>query len=127
MTKKVCKCEECGLVVEAVDCDRVHHRCKTDTRVVPSPVAPVVELPSLVARIGHYGLSVGAWIAKGRPVRSDEEIEKLLDICEECEHHGRDKRGTPVCAKCGCCTNNRHSGWVNKLAMATEKCPVGKW
>lgn len=32
-----------------------------------------------------------------------------------------------ACAQCGCECNDKKGGLQNKLAMATEKCPKGKW
>lgn len=62
------------------------------------------------------------WIAAGCPVRSDDEIAARFAICSACEQFRRPS----LCAHCGC--QLRPSGVVaNKIALATEVCPLGKW
>jgi len=45
-----------------------------------------------------------------------------MDICRGCELFDGSK-----CRRCGCRLSTSTSGWANKLAMATEQCPRGKW
>lgn len=73
-------------------------------------------------RVSRYATAVARWIAAGRPVRTDAEVEGLLAICSTCPHY---RAG--ACGKCGCPANRSASGWRNKLRMATESCPVGSW
>jgi hypothetical protein len=62
------------------------------------------------------------WIKAGVPVTPKETLDSRLATCEGCKHWGG-TRGSSLmsgrCGKCGC------SGI--KLAMATTKCPIGKW
>lgn len=78
--------------------------------------------PSLLQQAGSYVAAVTGWVASGSPLRSQEEVDRLLAICQACEHY---RAG--VCVLCGCTVDRRRSGWRNKLAMATESCPAGKW
>jgi len=71
-----------------------------------------------------YATAVAKYIAAGRPNRTDEEVRSLLAICKRCEYFNK-KRGE--CTQCGCCVNQRRHAWWNKLRMATESCPIGKW
>lgn len=68
--------------------------------------------------------AVVKWIAAGSPVRTQEQIDAAFDICKSCEFFkGEGDSGT--CQKCGCYVNR--VGVLNKIRMATEKCPDGLW
>ena len=65
------------------------------------------------------------WIAAGRPVRSAEETAYLYQLCKGCVNISNDRT---VCMSCGCPVRpNNTRPKANKIAMATEHCPVGKW
>lgn len=82
-------------------------------------------MPSLASQGIHFAGALVKWVASGRPTRSEEEINALLEICQGCEFYEPEKE---VCLKCGCCNGKPDKGkWLNKVAWATEKCPVGKW
>ena len=74
--------------------------------------------------IKHYARALARWTAAGMPMREQVEVERIEAICRSnaCGQYvdGR-------CEKCGCCVNK---SWVvvrNKIKMATESCPVGRW
>jgi hypothetical protein len=86
---------------------------------------PPPPLPS----IGTQGLRFARAMARqaraklvGAPTRVSEETQKArLEICRApCEFY-RDERCRHK--DCGC----RLGGILNKTAMATERCPIGKW
>jgi hypothetical protein len=71
----------------------------------------------------HYATALARWAAAGFPTRPDEEVERIFrECCQPCDQHvdGR-------CKKCGCCVSAKGMAIRNKLKMATEKCPLGKW
>jgi len=72
--------------------------------------------------VSNYAAALSRWLAAGRPVRTQQEIDGLLEICKACELFDGSK-----CRRCGCRLSKSTSGWANKLAMATEQCPLGKW
>ena len=83
--------------------------------------------PSLPGQTVAYVSAVARWVAVGRPTRSQERIDEILTtICDAkpipCEHF---RNGS--CDLCGCKINANPSALRNKLAMATEACPLGKW
>lgn len=86
--------------------------------------ARATSMPGPVKRAARYSTAVARWIAAGRPTRSQDEIDALLAICHACDDFDAEAR---ACRRCGCNINSQASGLKNKLAMATEKCPVGKW
>lgn len=69
--------------------------------------------------------AIGRWQAAGSPVRSQSRVNELLAICEACPYlagRGTDRKH---CGKCGCPVNGRvDEPTKNKLAMATERCPL---
>lgn len=83
--------------------------------------------PSLRRQIWTYSKAVARWVAAGSPARSQTEIDAALAICKACEHYAEKKK--PHCRVCGCQLNTAPDGLVNKIAMATEHCPLTppKW
>jgi len=68
------------------------------------------------------------WVLAGRPTRSPEEIGKLMSICSGCAFLKTSKNGATYCGKCGCPVSlSLEYPSRNKLAMATESCPIQKW
>ena len=82
------------------------------------------QFPSLAEQLKNYATATARWVASGTPVRSEEEILVILNICESCDLYDKAQQR---CTKCGCNANNGRSALWNKLAMATERCPLGKW
>ncbi|MDO4574987.1 MAG: hypothetical protein Q4D98_07210 [Planctomycetia bacterium] len=81
--------------------------------------------PSFPQKAVHYTRALARWIKAGRPVRSEAEILHLLnDFCLPCESYDPQ---SSTCLHCGCHVSTSTSATVNKLAMGTERCPVGKW
>ena len=83
-------------------------------------------LPNLVIRGWNYAKAVAKWELAGSPERSQEEINAILEICRKCEEFNAEKG---ACSKCGCNINAQRKALSNKLAMATEHCPLDppKW
>lgn len=81
-----------------------------------------VRFPSKVLR---YADAVRRWNKAGRPTRTKEEIDEILNaICRPCPHYLKKSK---TCQICGCSVNSVENGFRNKIAMATESCPAGKW
>ena len=71
----------------------------------------------------RYTRALSRWIKAGRPVRSEADIEWIYEMyCKPCEVYENGK-----CDHCGCAVNLLRSATQNKIAMATEECPLGKW
>jgi len=97
--------------------------CPATSRTSPKQ-QPHASPPGLAQRVWSYAQAVARWMAAGRPTRSAEEIARLLAICRACPHYDPKAQ---ICRVCGCRTTDAASAWRNKLAMATEECPMGKW
>lgn len=70
-----------------------------------------------------YVTAVKNWLTQGRPVRSPEAVEFILEnICKPCEFYSDGR-----CNECGCRINKSENALGNKIRMATEDCPKGKW
>jgi len=82
---------------------------------------PQAEIPPLFIRGLNFAAALVRWTTAGMPRRTESEIEERLAICQACphlvDHH---------CNLCGCaCVETDQL--MNKLALATEACPLGKW
>lgn len=77
--------------------------------------------PWLLIRGWNFTQALARWALAGLPRRSQAEIDARLAICQSCEFLKNDR-----CVKCGCACVERNR-LINKLALATEKCPLGKW
>ena len=78
------------------------------------------QLP-LIIRGLNFASAMLRWASSGMPRRTQAEIDERLAICQACpnfvDNHCR------VCG-CACVETNQ---LINKLALATEECPLGKW
>jgi hypothetical protein len=73
----------------------------------------------------RYTRALSRWIKAGRPVRNEEEIERIFEtFCMPCEDY--DMKSS-VCLHCGCRVSLATAAPLNKIAMATEECPLEKW
>jgi len=73
----------------------------------------------------RYTRALSRWIKAGRPVRSNVEIKKIFELfCEPCADYDAPMT---ACRHCGCRVSPDKSATQNKIAMATEECPLGKW
>ena len=82
---------------------------------------PPVEPPPLMIQGWNFARALARWALAGMPRRSDAEIEDRLAICQACEFL-QDSH----CVQCGCACLERNQV-LNKLALATEHCPLEKW
>lgn len=57
------------------------------------------------------------------PKSTQKEINYRYNICINCDSYNKNKS---ECSECGCNINNKKI-FMNKLAWADQKCPLGKW
>lgn len=81
-------------------------------------------LRTVTRRIGNWKEAISRWKAAGEPVRSNEEINEIVEICQGCEHYNSKFQ---QCRLCGCFCRKTGMARFNKPKMATESCPIGKW
>jgi hypothetical protein len=86
---------------------------------------------ALAASLGHVlrhpgaiptaAMEAGAWLAAGAPLAGEEDRAARRAICGVCPQWLPTEPGSPLmhCAACKCL--------AAKLAMATTRCPLGKW
>lgn len=79
------------------------------------------EPPSVIIRGWNFASAIARWTLAGMPRRSQAEIDERLAICQACPFLKNNH-----CTKCGCACVEQNR-LINKLALATEKCPEGKW
>jgi hypothetical protein len=87
-------------------------------------VVPVVppELPPITIRGWNFATAMWRWAASGFKMCTQEEIDERLAICQACAYL------TPAntCQLCGCQCDEKNQ-LLNKLAIASEKCPIDLW
>ena len=80
--------------------------------------------PSLGQQVAHYAEAVATHIATGSKTRTDDEVLRLLDICQSCEFYDPDHSR---CRVCGCRLSTAANALTNKLRMVSQHCPKKKW
>lgn len=79
----------------------------------------------ILNRAYRYSRALARWIKAGRPVRGENEIKAIfMCLCRKCERFDPDEKR---CCECGCSVAEDGSPMMNKIAMQTENCPLGKW
>jgi ribosomal protein L32 len=74
-------------------------------------------LPNMVSMAKNVAQAVSSAAKRGAVLVDDEEKEKRLKVCRQCEfYRTSDKR----CAVCGCYTEL-------KTTLASWHCPIGRW
>lgn len=76
-------------------------------------------------KIKGYAQAVKMWVAAGRPTRIDEEVEQIYS--EHCSKCDKFDSATQSCKSCGCSVKVGGFPLSNKLKMATEHCPIGRF
>lgn len=107
-----CECIVCGRRVRGEDPDRIYCAC------------PGRRGPSVIEKAANYAKAVTQHVLTGSQTRTDEEVSELMQLCESCEHYDQQ---IGRCGVCGCRCNKSKSAWLNKLRMASQHCPKGKW
>lgn len=62
-------------------------------------------------------------IHMGLPKSTQEQIDHRFNICLSCDSYDSHNK---ECLQCGCSINQKRI-FLNKLAWADQKCPIGKW
>jgi len=73
--------------------------------------------PSLFQQTKSFTSSAIKQITAGHPKRTEDEIKRIQEICNDCEFFVQDKKR---CKKCGCYMNV-------KQRWKTSHCKIGKW
>lgn len=88
-------------------------------------VQPTPETPALISQARTYWKAVKKWVAGGRPVRSDSEVQKIhANYCLQCDWYDKPSQR---CKGCGCKVKPAGKALLNKAKMATEHCPRDFW
>lgn len=123
-----------------------HHRWDGKCRITGHTISPEIckacdqETADHMATLPEMGVGfvneVKVWIREGRPVRTQEEVGRILKICKgdpdspDPEKREACKMYDPVkeaCKKCGCAMNNSSWALRNGIKMKTKICPMGLW
>lgn len=80
--------------------------------------------PSQARRAWNFGLASIRHLFTGAGTRSDEEIERIIQICQTCPS-GMFNGRTCESLKCGCTLDRRKH--FSKIAWESEHCPEDHW
>lgn len=97
-----------------------HYDVPADVAEVQAALGGKTQAPTMREQAANYTKATAKWVAAGRPVRSEEEIGRIIEICEACPNYDQRRKR---CKLCGCNVNRSRRAMWNKIAMATEKCP----
>ena len=78
---------------------------------------------NLAVKIKNFIKALWFHIGYGLPKCSQEQINYRFKICSGCEFFDR---VNTECLQCGCNISPKKK-FLNKLAWADQKCPIGKW
>jgi len=73
-------------------------------------------------KIDSYEKEHREWVEAGKPLRTNEEIEQIHNICSECPHFDKANERRGNCHWCGCQIRMRGK-YLNKAAWGTTECP----
>jgi hypothetical protein len=97
------------------------NRCEADTRQQTADFG----VKGLPKRAKNYFGAIRRWAALGKPTRSPEEVKELFEThCKTCDRYDKQHH---ACKSCGCKVSTSSEPLGNKLAMASERCPLGRF
>lgn len=89
----------------------------------PPDLTPAADrLGVSLADVGRYAAALTRWTLAGLPTRTDSQVAALYALCTACPRLTGDR-----CSACRCRVAPSGLAMANKLRMATEACPLGKW
>jgi len=121
--KALARCVKCGGIESMLSADSVqdiHHTCQNPDKDI-QPVA----MPSHATVAFNAAKAAAKHIASGLQSCVEDKIIERFTTCSSCEMYN-DVLGK--CSSCGCYVNMmRYGEGPNKLSIASESCPIGKW
>ena len=118
---------------------RPHFRCKVCRQLGVARSSDQADMQWAVERLGlcpgafvmpphqslQFAARVARWLKAQRPRRSAATVGRIwTSCCEPCEQRGKEES---ICGACACRVLPSGPPECNLIAMATEKCPIGKW
>jgi hypothetical protein len=79
------------------------------------------DLPPITQQIGTLATSTARYMASGFLKVPLEVLQTRRQICQTCDRWDSDQNR---CRACGCYLEAK---FLNKLRMASESCPIGRW
>lgn len=76
-----------------------------------------------ITRIITFVKALYFHIGYGLPKCTQKQIDQRYSICNECDFFDVNAQ---QCLQCGCNISTKKR-FLNKLAWADQKCPIGKW
>jgi hypothetical protein len=119
-----CRSPHRGTLVHPHECN-ICQRPAACVPEQPRPDQPEQKPPPITRRLLTWSEACAKWVEAGSPVRLQDEIDRIYKyFCKPCSFRMRSKN---ICLVCGCRVDVFGYAVFNKIKMATEHCPKGKW
>jgi hypothetical protein len=77
----------------------------------------------MIDKMKNFAAAQLKWKHLGSKMRTKDQVKYIYDdICKPCQYFEDDS-----CKLCGCRLKRDEMSSFNKIAMATEGCPIKKW
>jgi len=78
--------------------------------------------------ISEYFKERNKWSKFGKPLRTQEQMDELFTICNNCPEYKKYSDSHGQCSICGCHIK-KEGTFLNKIAWSTTRCPLvqPKW
>lgn len=128
-----CECPEAGWCArhKQQKTEMTHRLCQNDAEqratwdyITVTGRSPHGVQPSAARRVMNFGLAAIRHFFSGQGTRTDDEIERILEICNACPS-GLFNGSYCESLKCGCFLNKKKH--FSKIAWASEHCPEAHW
>lgn len=127
----LCQCIHCGQTFQNINCDTLTCICNQQDyeadikrrEIEYTNYFKEIEGPGKFKRFINFSRSLFKFLKSGAATCTKEEIKQRFKICSKCDYFNGE---TCMHADCGC---NIIDGtqFINKLAWASEECPLKKW
>ena len=84
--------------------------------------------PSPLQKIVNFIPAITIHTVDGFKEVTQEEIDRRFKICQECPLYKKLGEDSGICTHRSCgCNVGQEKKFLNKLAWASERCPINKW
>jgi hypothetical protein len=118
--REICRGEAFGIPIDGENSTNAYRRM-WNLPPLGTDIAQFKSPPNIMIRGINFAAAMTKWLTHGLPIRTQEQIDERLAICRACPNLVNDH-----CQLCGCACVEKQQ-LLNKLTIATEKCPINKW
>lgn len=124
------ECKKCLIDMAKID-GSLNEKNIKNSIPLPEPIKErlgkdgIPNYPGAVELLDNYWQAVKRWIAAGRPIRENAEVQNIhAEFCISCDWYDSESQR---CKGCGCKVKPKGTVLLNKIKMKTEHCPRKFW